>query len=164
MNENINCCVSHYKEQVGNSEIQKTYMFLLKYLKQVKAGFEKAFSKEYSCGNISPGYMDFSYFPFSNDYLKDKKLRFGIVLNHSDLRFELWLMGQNKEIQNSYWEIFETSPWNQGRITKPRYSELEIVLVDNPDFEKIDNLTNGIVNRAAEEAGRVIAYLESLER
>ena len=164
MNENINCRVSLYKEQVGNSEIQKTYMFLLKYLMQVKAGFEKVFSKEYSCGNISPGYMDFSYFPFSNDYLKDKKLRFGIVLNHSDLRFELWLMGQNKEIHNSYWEIFKTSPWNQGRITKPRYSELEIVLVDNPDFEKIDDLTDGIVNRAAEEAGRVIAYLESLER
>ena len=57
MNENINCCVLLYKEQVGNSEIQKTYMFLLKYLMQVKAGFEKAFSKEYSCGKIGRAHV-----------------------------------------------------------------------------------------------------------
>ena len=67
-------------------------------------------------------------FSFFNDYLRDKKLRFGIVLNHSKMRFELWLMGQNKEIQKRYWDMLKTSPWNQGRSTKPQYAELEIVL------------------------------------
>ena len=164
MSENINSCISLYKEQVGKSEFQKAYMFLLKYLMHVKTGFEKAFPKEYSCGNISPGYMDFSYFSFSDDYLQGKKLRFGIALNHVEMRFELWLLGQNKEIQNRYWDILKTSPWNQGRTTKPQYSELEIVLVDNPDFEDIDKLTTAIVNSAAEEADRVIEYLKKLEQ
>ena len=68
MDKKINSCISFYKEQVNKSDIQKAYMFLLKYLMQVKANFEKAFSKEYSCGYVSPGYMDYSYFSFFNDY------------------------------------------------------------------------------------------------
>jgi hypothetical protein len=163
MSKNINSCISLYKEQVNKSNIQKTYMFLLKYLMQVKASFEKAFSKEYSCGNISPGYLDFSYFPFYNDYLRDKKLRFGIVLNHSKMRFELWLMGQNKEIQKRYWDMLEASQWNQGRSTRPQYAELEIVLVDNPNFENTDALTVNIINMAVEEADKIIAYLKKLD-
>ena len=130
---------------------------------QVKASFEKSFSQIYSCGYIAPGYMDYSYFSFFNDYLRDKKLRFGIVLNHSEMRFELWLLGQNKEIQNRYWDMLKTSPWNQGRSTKPQYAELEIILVDNPDFENNDKLTVAIINRAAEEADRIIAHLKKLD-
>jgi len=162
MDKNVNSCISLYKEQLNKSDIQKTYMFLLKYIMQVKTSFEKSFSKEYSCGNVSPGYMDYSYFPFFNDYLRDKKLRFGIVLNHSEMRFELWLMGQNKEIQNRYWDLLKASVWNQGRTTKPQYAELEIVLIDNPDFENIDTLTVDIINKAVEEVDKVIVYLKKL--
>ena len=163
MSGKMNSRIALYKEQVNKSDIQKTYMFLLKYLMQVKASFERAFSKEYSCGYVSPGYMDYSYFSFFNDYLRDKKLRFGIVLNHSEMRFELWLMGQNKEIQNRYWDLLKTSTWNQERTARPQYAELEIVLVDNPDFENIDALTADIINRAVEEADKVIAYLKKLD-
>jgi len=163
MDKNMNACISLYKEQVNHGDIQKTYTFLLKYLMQVKASFEKAFSEEYACGYVSPGYMDYSYFSFFNDYLRDKKLRFGIVLNHHEMRFELWLMGQNKEIQNRYWDLFKTSTWNQDRTTKPQYAELEIVLVDCPDFENIDTLTAIIMNRAVEEADSVMAYLKKLD-
>ena len=164
MSKKINFCISLYKEQVNKSDIQKTYMFLLKYVMQVKASFEKSFSQVYSCGYVSPGYMDYSYFSFFNDYLRDKKLRFGIVLNHSEMRFELWLMGQNKEIQNRYWDMLEASTWNQGRTAKPQYAELEIVLVNNPDFESIDELTVDIIDRAVDEADKVIAYLMKSDR
>ena len=163
MDKKINSCISFYKYQINKSDIQKTYMFLLKYLMQVKASFEKSFSKEYSCGNVSPGYLDFSYFPFYNEYLRDKKLRFGIVLNHNEMRFELWLLGQNKEIQNRHWDLLKTSKWNEGRTRKPKYAELEIIMVDSPDFENIDALTADIINRAVEEAERVIFYLKKLD-
>ena len=163
MNRKINSCISLYKEQINKSDIQKTYTFLLRYVMQVKTSFEKTFSKEYSCGNVSPGYLDYSYFPFANDYLKSKGLRFGIVLNHSEMRFELWLLGQNKEIQNRYWDILKGSEWNEGLTKKPQYAELEIVLVDDPDFENIDKLTVDIINRAIKEADRVIVYLKKLD-
>jgi len=161
MDKKINSLISAYQQQIRKGDIQKTYSFLLKYVMQVKASLEKSFSQEYSFGNVSPGYLDFSYFPFYNDYLRDKKLRFGIVLNHGEMRFELWLMGQNKEIQDKYWNILKTSPWNQGRTEKPQYAELEIVLTDNPDFEKIDEVTANILSKAAVEVDKVVAYLRA---
>ena len=164
MGKEINSYISIYQEQVKRGGIQKVYSFLLKYVMQVKTSFEKAFSKEYSCGNVSPGYMDYSYFPFANEYLKGKKLRFGIVLNHSEMRFELWLLGQNKEIQNRYWNMLKASKWNERCTKRPKYAELEIVLIDNPNFEKIDELTGKIINKAVIEAEEVIAYLKKLER
>ena len=103
--------------------------------------------------------MDYSYFSFFNDYLRNKKLRFGIVLNHREMRFELWLLGQNKKIQDSYWDILKTSPWNQCHTTKPQYAELEIILIDNPNFEKLDELTANILNKAVAAVDSVIAYL-----
>ena len=163
MDKKTNSYISAYQEQIRKGDIQKTYSFLLKYVMQLKASLEKSFSLEYSFGNVSPGYLDFSYFSFYNSYLRDKKLRFGIVLNHREMRFELWLMGQNKKIQDKYWNIFKESPWNQGRTTMPRYSELEIVLIDNPDFEKTDELTANILKRAVVEVDRIIAYLKEQE-
>jgi hypothetical protein len=67
-------------------------------------------------------------FSFDNEYLRGEKLRFGIVQNHSEIRFELWLMGQNKEIQNRYWDVLKASKWNEGRAKKPQYAELEAVI------------------------------------
>jgi len=48
--------------------------------------------------------------------------------------------------------------------TKPQYAELEIVLVNNPDFESIDELTVDIIDRAVDEADKVIAYLMKSDR
>jgi len=161
MDKGINSFVSAYQEQIRTGDIQKTYAFLLKYVMQIKASIEKQFSKKYSFGNVFQGYLD--YFYFSNDYLRSKKLRFGIVLNHSEMRFELWLLGQNKKIQDKYWNILKASSWNQGRTTKPQYSELEIILIDNPDFEKSDELTANILKRAVVEVDRIVAYLVEQE-
>ena len=163
MEKKINSFVLAYQQQIRKGDIQKTYTFLLKYVMKVKASIEKQFSKEYSFGNVFQGYLDYSYFYFFNDYLRSKKLRFGIVLNHSEMRFELWLLGQNKKIQDKYWNILKASSWNQGRTTKPQYSELEIILIDNPDFEKSDELTANILKRAVVEVDRIVAYLVEQE-
>jgi len=163
MNGKINSSISLYKEQINKSDIQNTYGFLLKCVMQIKTDFEKAFSEKYSCGNVSPGYMDYSYFPFVNDYLRGKKLRFGIVLNHNEMRFELWLLGQNKKVRNKYWDLLKESVWNEGLAKRPQYAELEIVLVDTPNFENIDKLTDDIINRAVKEADGIIVYLKKLD-
>ena len=160
MDKKINSCISAYQEQIRKGDIQKIYNFLLKYLMQVKASLEKSFPKEYSFGNVSPGYLDFSYFPFYNDYLRDKKLRFGIVLNHREMRFELWLMGQNKKIHERYWDVLKTSLWNEGRTMMPQYSVIETVLIDNPDFENTEKLTDDIENKVVCEVAKIVDYIK----
>ena len=161
MDRIISSYISVYKEQLAKGEIQKAYSFLLKYLMQLKADFEKSFLKGYSFGNVSPGYLDISYFPFFNGYLRDHKLRFGLVLVHSEMRFELWLLGQNKKIQAKYWERLKTSPWNRARKNMPKYSVLETILIENPDFDTVDQLTADIIKKAAAAAEEIEAYLKN---
>jgi hypothetical protein len=153
--------ITAYKEQLARGDIQVAYRALLRYVMRLRAHCEKAFPAHYTCGNVSPGYMDFTYFPFFNDALRRKKLRFGIVLNHAEMRFELWLMGQNADVQAAYWAQLKTSVWNHGREEMPRYSVLEVVLVTHPDFEDAEALNAEISGKALRVAEEIIRYLEA---
>lgn len=98
--------------------------------------------------------MDYTYFPFFNDFFRGKKLRVGIVLNHQQMRFGLWLMGQNAEVQKEYWDLLKSTEWIKERDAMPTYSVLEAVLVEATDFDDLDTLSVSIkkvTTRIAEE-------------
>ncbi|MBD8348259.1 MULTISPECIES: DUF7000 family protein [unclassified Dysgonomonas] len=158
--KNFSDYITVYKEQLQKEDIQKAYEGLVKYVMALKSHFSKRLSDEFLFGNISPGYMDFTYFPFFNDFLREQKLRFGIVLNHKKVRFELWLMGQNLEIQKNYWNLLKTSPWNKEQIAMPKYSVLEVILVENPDFNELDILTSKIEQEAIILVHEIIDYIK----
>ncbi|PXV63125.1 hypothetical protein CLV62_1157 [Dysgonomonas alginatilytica] len=158
--KNFSDYVAVYKEQLQKEDIQKAYEGLVKYVMVLKSHFSKELSDKFLFGNISPGYMDFTYFPFFNNFLREQKLRFGIVLNHKKVRFELWLMGQNIEIQRNYWNLLKTSQWNKGQIAMPKYSVLEVILVENPDFNELDILTSKIEQEAIILVHEIIDYIK----
>lgn len=158
--KNFSEYVAVYKEQLQKEDIQKAYKGLVKYVMVLKSHFSKELSDKFLFGNISPGYMDFTYFPFFNDFLREQKLRFGIVLNHKKVRFELWLMGQNIEIQRNYWNLLKTSQWNKEQIAMPKYSVLEVILVENPDFNELDILTSKIEQEAIILVHEIIDYIK----
>ena len=153
--------IADYKKLLSKGEVQVAYTILLKYVMHLKAHCEKAFPEGYTFGNVSPGYMDFTYFPFFNEYLRKEKLRFGIVLNHSEMRFELWLMGQNSEIHEKYWNLLKTSFWNQKRTDMPIYAVLEVILMDNPDFDDMDALTVRVTEEAICATEEILNYLKN---
>lgn len=153
--------IALYQQLAAQPEIRQTYQFLIKYMMSVKADFEMQMQGAYSCNNISPGYMDYTYFSFFNPNLRGHKLRYGIVFNHIHFRFELWLMGQNAALQKTYWARMKTSKWNQGRSTMPKYSVLEVVLVDQPDFSDLPALSQKIIQAARDELPAINQYLET---
>lgn len=163
MEKKLSSYISVYKKYLEAGEIQIAYEALVKYVMSLKSHCEKVLSNQYSFGNVSPGYMDFTYFPFFDSYLRSKKLRYGIVLNHREMRFELWLMGQNAETQTKYWELLKGSPWNQYRTTMPKYSVMEAVLVELPDFDHLDDLTSTIVQTAACVSNEISDYMKALD-
>ena len=134
MEKDIQKSIEIYKEQLNKGDIQMAYFTLMKYIAELKA----LFPKEYHTGNISFGYLDYTYFPFFNQYLRNHKLRFGIVLNHNKMQFELWLMGQNADIQNKYWDI----------------------LKNQIDFHNKKHMTEHIINRALSLSQDIQDYLE----
>lgn len=127
----------------------------------LKTHLSKVQSKDFVFGNVFQGYMDYTYFYFFNDFLRERKLRFGIVLNHEKMRFELWLMGQNTEVQSKYWDLLKQTKWNEKQASKPKYSELEVVLVENPDFDDLDTLTAKIEKEVAYYSEEIIDFLKN---
>lgn len=121
------------------------------------------FPQDYKTGNISLGYLDYTYFSFFNQYLRNRKLRFGIVLNHEKLQFELWLMGQNIDVQRKYWHIFKETKWNQNQKTMPKYSVLEVVLEKTIDFKNKQDMTQNIMSCAILQATQIQEYLKKVD-
>ena len=157
MKKDINKCIEIYKKQLEDESIQTAYVNLMRYIAKLKSSFPK----EYKTGNISPGFLDYTYFPFFNDYLRNHKLRFGIVLNHKKMQFELWLMGQNKTTQQEYWNILKNTSWNKDKMTKPKYSVLEVCLLNKIDFNTKEKMNTQILNEAISLAKEIQNYLEN---
>ncbi|VAX35135.1 hypothetical protein MNBD_UNCLBAC01-2128 [hydrothermal vent metagenome] len=135
--KDLNYLVSVYKEQQG--DMQVAYSELVKYVQKLKTLFSKELGQKFSFGNVFQGYMDYTYFYLSNDHLKNKKLKLGLVLNHKEMRFEIWLLGQTKEIQRKYWNLLKDTKWVKGSEI-PQYSVFEVVLVDNPNFNDLGTI------------------------
>lgn len=153
-------CIEIYKKQLEIGDIQLAYVALTSYIGELRAGFPK----EYKVGNISFGYLDYTYFPFVNDYLKSEKLRFGIVLNHEKMQIELWLMGQNAELQDKYWNLLKDSKWNKNLKEMPKYSVLEVVLEDEINLNNKGEMTQNINGNALKFAKEIQKYIEDKKK
>ena len=79
------------------------------------------------------------------------------------MRFELWLMGQNAKNQANYWELLKNTKWNKDRSGMPRYSVLEAILIEEPDFNNLDILTDEITNRAINLAEEIQDFIKKME-
>jgi len=139
--------MNEYKQQLEKGYIQQAYQGLMKYIMDLRLHFKTEYPDYFVSGSIYSGYMDMTYFSFIPESLKLRKLRIGIVFIHESIRFEVWLAGYNKQVQTKYWKLFKESGWNKYRIPstiKSVDSIMEYILVDNPDFNDLDNLTKQI--------------------
>lgn len=161
--KNLNHFVSAYKESLKNDELQVAYAELVKYVQKLKTAFSKDLANAYSVGSVFQGYMDYTYFYLSNDFLKDKKLKLGLVFNHKHVRFELWLLGQTKDVQEKYWKLLKETKWINGS-EMPQYSVFEVILVDNPDFNHLDRLTKNIKNKLVSTADKIFTSIRLVDR
>ncbi|MDM1362558.1 hypothetical protein HX052_14015 [Myroides marinus] len=161
--ENLNKYISIYKEQLQKGDILIAYNELVKFTMRLRTDLIKSLSNQYSFAGILHGYMDFTYFYYSNDFLKGKKLKFGVVLNHVEMRFEVWLLGNTIPIQEKYWRLSKNSKWNKDKTEMPKYSILEAVLVANPDFNNLDVLSKEIEEKMIIVSDEIIEYLKTLD-
>ncbi len=103
--------------------------------------------------------MDMTYFALFTPSLKDRKLKIALVFNYDSFRFEVWLSGSNKQVQSKYWKLFRENSWDRYHIVpslEGADSIIEDVLVDDPDFNDLDTLSDKI------EKGTV-RFIEDIE-
>lgn len=154
--------VNIYHEQLKKGDIQEAYTGLVKYVMKLSTILSKKLP-DFTCGNLFQGYMDYTYFYFSNDFLRKRKLRFGLVLNHPDMRFEIWLLGQNLKIQDQYWQLLKSTKWNGNRTERPQYSIIEVILVDHPNFDDLDALSNQIEKALTKISNNLIDDIQKVD-
>lgn len=158
----LNSRIPAYKKTFASGEIQKTYQRLVGIVQNLRTDFSKTFENKYTVANVLHGYIDFTYFYLQNDYLKKRKLKFAIVLNHQQAYFELWLLGQTKNVQISSWNKLKGSKWVNEEVM-PKYSIFEIVLLPNPDFDNFKQLSKSIHTAFGSASKEIFNTLEAYE-
>ena len=151
--------VNEYRKQMKKGGIQKAYKGLMEYIMGLRLYFKRHYPDYYVSGSVYYGYMDMTYFSFTPETLKRRKLKIAIVFIHDTCRFEVWLGGYNKQVQTKYWKLVKESVWNEYRIpatTKDVDSIVEKTLVENPDFSDLDALTRQI-------EGSTLRFIEDVE-
>jgi len=139
--------MDQYKKQMKKGDIIKAYRGLMDYIMSLRTYLKNKYPNYFVSSSIYYGYMDMSYFSFFPSSLKSKKLKTGIVFIHETCRFEVWLFGYNKQIQTKYWKLIKEKKWDKYHIvptTKGADSIIEHILVKNPVFSNLDNLTKKI--------------------
>lgn len=135
----LNARVSAYKAAFANGELQKTYQDFVAIVQALRTDFSKKYTAEYTVANLLHGYIDYTYFYLQNDYLKQHKLKLAIVFNHHHVHFELWLLGQTKDVQLTYWQQLQTTKWINQDVM-PEWSIFEVVMLAQPDFDDLEKL------------------------
>lgn len=160
--KNLNQYVAVYKEQLKKGDILVAYNELVKFIMKLRSTFNKSLSNKFSFSGILHGYMDYTYFYYSNDFLKSKKLKLGLVLNHLEMRFEIWLLGNTIPVQKKYWDLLKTSKWNIDKKEMPKYSILEAVIENNPNFDDLPMLSENIEKKLIKVSDEIIAHLKNM--
>ena len=138
-----------YRKQLEKGIIQKAYQGLMDYMMSLRSNFEKKYPDYSVSGSLYLGYMDMTYFSFFPNSLKRQELKVGVVFIHKTFAFEIWLFGYNKSVQSKYWKLFKENGYNSYQIpsvTKGVDYILKGILVENPDFNNLNDLTKQIEN------------------
>ena len=152
-----------YRNMLEEGTIQKAYSGLMEYIMGLRAYFEKKYPDYSVSGSVYLGYMDMTYFSFFPKSLKNRRLKVGIVFVYSTFRFEVWLFGYNKSVQEHYWNLFKESGWNKYRVPstiKGADSIVEGILVEDPDFSDLAALTKKIEEGTLNFIGEVENFLK----
>ncbi|MFZ6052055.1 DUF7000 family protein [Halocola ammonii] len=146
MEEKLNKNFAEYKKQMELGHVPKAYRGLMEFMMSLRTHF-KSVVENYTVGSFYQGYMDMTYFPVSTNSLIQKKLKLAIVFDHSKTQFEIWLSGQNRQVQHEYLNIIEQSELKKGfLLTKNPDSIIESIITGDPDFSDLDKLTTEIEN------------------
>jgi len=145
--ESINKIIYEYGEQVDRGEIRKAYRSLMNFIKGLRVYFKEKYPEYNVSGNIYQGYMDMTFFSLSPKFLKNRDLKVAIVFVHERIKFEVWLIGRNSDIQTEYRKLLRKQDSDKYSIStdeKGVSSIIESSLVDIPNFDNPVQLTNQI--------------------
>lgn len=159
--KSLNESIAIYQKALRQGDILAAYRELVKFVMRIRTELINEKFDDYAIAGIAHGYLDYTYFYYSNQFLKAQKLKLAFVLNHVEMRFEIWLIGNTQAVQQNFWQILKNTPWACGRNEKPEYAIIESVISDQLDFENPDNLANLVKQSTKTISKQIETFLKS---
>jgi hypothetical protein len=153
-------------KQLRKGTIQKAYRKLLDYIISLRAHFGHTYPNYDVSGSVYHGYMDMTYFPIFTDFLRRSHLKIAIVFNYNEFRFEAWLSGNNRKVQQKYWDLFRNNKWTKYHIVptiRGADSIVECIVATDIDFDHLDALTAHIAKSTERFIDDIEKYLSRVE-
>ncbi len=163
--ESLQESMNELRVQLGKGLIQKAYQGLMDYIRDLRNYLKKKYPDYTVPGNIYYGYMDMTYFSVIPEFLKLQKLRIAIVFDYETFRFEVWLSGFNRDIQEKIWKLIKESGWDKYKTTTdPRRDDYIVsqILINDPDFSDLDGLTTQIEQGVLDFTADVEEFIQGL--
>lgn len=159
--ESLNTYIKEYRIQLKKGNIQKAYKGIMAFMSGLKNYMEKKYS-EYASSALYYGYMDMTYFAFTPLELKKKNLKIAVVYLHEQDRFEVWLGGSNRKVQAEYIEKLrhiDTGDYKLSRINPGVDSIIELQIIEQPNFDRVEDLMQKIESKTIEFAKNILSIL-----
>ena len=159
--ESPNTYIKEYRIQLKKGNIQKAYKGIMAFMSGLKNYMEKKYS-EYAISALYYGYMDMTYFAFTPLELKKKNLKIAVVYLHEQNRFEVWLGGSNRKVQAEYIEKLrhiDTGDYKLSRINPGVDSIIELQIIEQPNFDRVEDLMQKIESKTIEFAKNILSIL-----
>ena len=132
---------SEYQNLVQTGDIARVYKGIIDYMQSLRRHLRDN-HREYKMGSFNQGAMDFTYFSLSTKELKAEQLKLVIIFNHQKASFEIWLAGQNKQVQKQYLALMDEKELGAHyRASTHPHSILEWEVLKSPNFNDLDTVT-----------------------
>jgi hypothetical protein len=157
--ESLQQYMDEYKKQMEKGSIRKAYQGLMEYIADLRTHFKNKYPEYSVPGNMYNGFLDMTYFPLFPQELKQRSLKIAVVFLHETCSFEVWLSGNNREVQAEYLELFQKSRWKKYPLAAAAKGVDYIIrkpLDGNPDFSDTDALT-------AQIEKETLAFIKDIE-
>jgi hypothetical protein len=106
-----------------------------------------------------------TYFSILTPTLKNRLLKVAVVLVYQPFRFEVWLSGRNRKVQEEVSRTIQQAGWQVYPLTPDpgkADSVLSQVLIEDPEFSDLKDLTARIEKGTLEFIQAVEAFFSGL--
>lgn len=88
-----------YRTLLQSTDLQRAYQEFIRWFRYLRSQLERQMPDFRFQNGISENAMDYAYFSFSSQVLKEKNLKLVVVFVHKSFQLEVWLSGTNRSAQ-----------------------------------------------------------------
>ncbi|WP_277047090.1 hypothetical protein [Solobacterium moorei] len=155
MAKDTNYYLDTYQKVVNQGDLQVAYIEIMNYFTKLHNSIPAMFT----VSEITPGFMDYSYFSIHDAFLYDRYLKFIIALDHRTLGIELWLVSQNEKVKHTYSILLADSEWHDKIMHNPAFGMIEVPIVERIQPDSADDQMHKILDTIQQYTSCIESFL-----